>query len=200
MFDNLSPNMKAAIFTAAVGVLGGGGTWLYNMGYGNGARDIADVRAFQQKLPQTLDDLDKLAKALVATEQMIDDNKRLAKEKTDLVAANSQLQEIQHRQKDQLTTQATRIAELEAGLAKAFPPAELNVSIAAGAAARVIPNLLTIGVDMVYPTDVTGYINGSWATIRPGEPQTVQVADRTCTIELMLVKDPASFVVTCNKK
>jgi septal ring factor EnvC (AmiA/AmiB activator) len=133
MFDNLSPNMKAAIFTAFIGAIGGGGTWIYNIGYSNGARDISAVEAFKGKLPTMIDDLDKVAKSLAQTTELIDQNKKLTKEAADATSAKRQIEETTKKQAKDLEEKDKRIADLSTLVAKAFPANEIKVSIAQGA-------------------------------------------------------------------
>jgi hypothetical protein len=199
-FDNLSPNMKAAIFTAVIGTIGGGGTWAYNTGYNNGARDIADVQAFKGKLPVMIDDLDKVSKSLAVTTQLIDDNKRLTKAAADATEENKRLQETAKKQTADLTENDKRLKDLTAQIAKAFPSDEIKVSIAEGSAERVIPNLLTMGVRMIYGSSADVMINGRSTSFSVADPKTFEMGDRTCTVLLMKVGNPASFIVTCSNK
>ncbi|CCE03933.1 hypothetical protein [Bradyrhizobium sp. STM 3809] len=199
-FDGLSPNMKAAIFTAVIGAIGGGGTWIYNIGYNNGARDIADVQAFKGKLPTMIDDLDKVSKSLAATTQLIDDNKRLAKVAADATDENKRLQEAFKTQAADSAEKAARLKDLTAQIAKAFPSDEIKVSIAEGSAERVVPNLLTIGVRANYGSSTDVMINGKSTSFSVADPKAFEVGDRTCTVLLMKVGNPASFIVTCSNR
>jgi hypothetical protein len=200
MFDNLSANMKAAIFTAFVGAVGGGGTLIYNIGFNNGARDLATVESFGKKLPILIDDIDKVSKALAEKTDLIDRNQKLVKEAADATSERQKFEDLAKKQTKDLEEKEKRIADLNSLVEKAFPPEEIKVSIGQGTAERVIPNLLTIGVNSAYGTSVVAYVNGQYTTFYPGDPKKLQLGDRNCTIELVQAANPASFIVTCSKK
>jgi hypothetical protein len=191
--------MKAAIFTVAAGALGGTATWIYNIGFNNGARDLATLEAFKSKLPNLIDDINKVSNALSEKAELIDQNKRLAKAAADALSDKKKSEEQVKDQSKELDEKSKRIADLNALVEKAFPAGEIKVSIAQGAAERVIPNLLTIGVKLVYGSTVDTYVNGQSLSFYPGDPKKVTLGDRICTIEVLQVASPSSFVVTCSK-
>jgi hypothetical protein len=192
--------MKAAIFTACIGAIGGGGTWVYNIGYNNGARDIASVDAFKGKLPTMIDDLDKVSRSLSQATDLVEQNKKLAKEAADALSAKKQIEEAAKKQATALEQKDKQIVDLTALVAKAFPADEIKVSVEAGAAERPIPNLLTIGIGKLYDSFASGYVNDESTTFHPGEPKALKLKDRTCTVTLMKLADPAPFFVACDKK
>jgi dynactin complex subunit len=167
MFDNLSPNMKAAIFTAFVGALGGGGTWIYSIGFNNGARDVATLEAFKGKLPTLIDDIDKVSRSLSEKTELIELNKKLAKETADAVSDKRKFEGQIKSQAKEIEDQKKRIADLDTLVANVFPTGEKKISIAKGSAERIIPNILTIGVTFVYSSSVATNVNGRSMSFEP---------------------------------
>ena len=202
MFDTLSPNMKAAIFTVAATIVVSGVTWAYNIGYNNGARDIVDVKTFKDKLPQMIEDLNKVSNALAPTRKMIDDNERLsAQAATDA----AQMKELEQKVKDQtaqLSAQTDKLSTYEAQIAKLFPVEQINVTIQQSSARQLIPNALTIGVEDIdiYNKTVDARINGGRQYMYVNDPKEVRVADRTCTVDILRIDKPnVEFLVACSK-
>jgi seryl-tRNA synthetase len=201
MLDNLSPNMKAAIFTVVAGAIGTGEIWLYNIGYNNGARDIVEVEKFKDKLPTMIDNLNKVSSALSQTAQMIDENTRLREQATRGAAQIKDLEQKVTARDQQVSAQSLRINQLQAGLEKLAPISDVTVTVHEGAAERVIPGALTVGVTTSYGSFVDAGINGESASLRPTQFKTVELADRSCKVELLKIENKnVTFQVSCFKK
>jgi hypothetical protein len=201
MFDNLSPNMKAAIFTVAAGAIGRGGIWLYNIGYNNGVRDIAEVEKFKDKLPTMIDNLNKVSNALSQTASMVDENNRLREQATRGAAQIKDLEQKVAAQGQQVSTQSSRINQLQTELEKFLPISDLTVTIRQGASERVIPGALTVGVTGAYGSFVDAGVNGESSNLHPTQFKMVELVDRSCKVELLKIENKdVTFQVSCFKK
>lgn len=228
MFENLSPNMKAAIFTGvitvALAVIGGGGTWLYNIGFNNGARDIARVDAYKDQVDSLVKDLHAIGGSVHQTAQMIEDNGRLAKEVADAALENKRLVAEADQESKRLTKtiqnleqklgEQTRSADeqrkradaLTAEIASIFPAEAEHVTVAESHAEQAIRNTITIGVRDIYGQnsfiDMTASSDQQTVdgNMKAGDRKEIAVAGRRCIVQLMSIEKPnCNFMVTCNK-
>ncbi|MGA8697783.1 MAG: hypothetical protein WB689_28900, partial [Xanthobacteraceae bacterium] len=163
---------------------------------------IVDVKTFKDKLPQMIEDLNKVSNALAPTRKMIDDNERLsAQAATDA----AQMKELEQKVKDQtaqLSAQTDKLSTYEAQIAKLFPVEQINVTIQQSSARQLIPNALTIGVEdiEIYNKTVDARINGGRQYMYVNDPKEVRVADRTCTVDILRIDKPnVEFLVACSK-
>jgi hypothetical protein len=201
MLDNLSPNMKAAIFTVVAGAIGSGEIWLYNIGYNNGSRDIAEIEKFKDILPTMIDNLNKVSNALNQTAQTVDENNRLKAQAANSAAQLKDLEQKNAAQEQRASVQLKQIDGLTAELEKLAPISDVNVTVHEGAAERVIPGVLSVGLTSVYGSWIGAGINGHSASLHPTEFQLVELADRDCKVELLKIADrDATFQISCFKK
>jgi|SRR5579862_1753527 len=188
MFERIPSSLIAiiAVFvTLAVAVIGGA----YKIGYDNGAKDYETVADFKAKLPGIMENLSKLTGELSGSAEIVDENKRLIAQVSDLKKKVEELPKLKG-----------RIAELDAQIAGLFPADEIKLSIPEGTAERIIPNALTVGVSSIATSSVEVVINGYNPTMHVGDHYDNRTNDRVCRIELVKIAKPnANFVVSCFK-
>src|SRR5947209_6671288 len=127
MFENLSPNVKAAILTAAVAITLAAFGGFYTIGYRIGANDYDNVQKFKNALPDMMTNLGTLAKGLSSSVEMVERDRRLTE---DMTKANQENQRLQQAVKDQvreLDARQKRISDLEAQVAQLIPSEEIKV-------------------------------------------------------------------------
>ena len=189
--------LLGAAVVVGVAVIGGA----YKLGYDGGAKDLEAVNDFKKAdLPKMLENLRELAADLQSRESLKSEKDQLAKES---LGKGKEL--------DRLKAEAARYGQEKAGLQKQIddlnvqisnllPAEEINVQIKEGEAKRVIPNILTIGVQTLYSSRVYATVNGTGKDIVVGEKPLITVGGRQCGIELLQIDRPhATFVVSCQK-
>jgi predicted nuclease with TOPRIM domain len=201
MFEKLSPNVRAALLTIAFTFLAGIVGAAYNIGYGNGAKDLEAVSDFKKSLPTMMESLNKLAKDFGQRMETVEENQRLT---SALENANNDVKRLEKNLAEFSNVskvQKEQIANLENQISKLFPDTEIPTVISLGSAERVIPNALTIGLVSIYGTFVDVRINGSSYNLSAGEEKIVSVAGRDCHVELVKIdKVSSNFNVSCVKK
>jgi hypothetical protein len=187
---------------------------LYNIGFNNGARDIARVDAFKGQVESLVADLHTIGGSVHQTAQMIEDNSRLAKEVADAAQENKRLTQAMQSLEQKVAEQTRRADEqhkrgdaLSAEMTAIFPAESENVTVEVGHAQEAIKNTVTIGLREIYGTN--SFVDASVGS--DGEPLTgvmhvgdrreVFVGDRKCAARLMSIERPkADFMVTCRPR
>jgi len=200
-FASLQGPVQAAIITLTVGGgLGGGGTWLYNIGYGNGARDISQVEKYKDQVASLLVDLNKVSESVHQTTKMIDENANL---KAQAATDGDKLKTLQQTVDEQITklkAATDKVVVLEGQLGKLVPDDELTKVVQQGTAERVIPNGLTIGVNDFIADFAAVRINGYGNNMHVGDNERLEILGKSCLVELVKIDKPsATFVISCFK-
>lgn len=93
------------------------------------------------------------------------------------------------------------ITELKATVAQTFPKDSISRSIHQGAAERIVPNVLTIGVKTVYDSSASLTINGFSKNLDVGTPYIITLGESSCKIEIIkLHEQTVDVVVSCFEK
>src|SRR4051812_20406708 len=147
MLKDLSPNMKAAIFTAIVTLTLAALSVAYTYGYNAGARDLEMVNDFKKlNLPNLISDLNILAKDVHERASIAADNQRLGKELADSNATVQNLTAEASKRQQEAVALHEQIAGLQADLSKIFPTERVFTRVKEHDTTRVFENALTISL------------------------------------------------------
>lgn len=201
MFDNYSPNMKAAIFSAIVvvviTVLGG----FYKLGYDGGAKDFESLSDFKAHLPQMLEDMKVLAKDFRERAQLNDDIAKLKNEAISNTETITHLSQMAQAQEKRISELQQYNSDLEQSISKLFTSEKIRKTIEMNSAEVVIPDIITIGLNEINGSDVYVTINGDRHSLAAGESVNLKVIERTCQVQLAKIENnSADFVASCATK
>ncbi len=200
MFDSLSPNMKAAIFTATITLMLAALGGAYTYGYNAGARDIEAVNDFKKlNLPSLIQALGVLSRDVHERASIVAENQRLGKELADDKAQLQRLSsELSGRQRKAAALQ-TQVDEMKVTLSRAIPAQTISVEVNEHDTAKVIPNLLTISNQDTSVSSVRFNINGTTSYMSVGDHKNIQLGPDDCDIQLLKIAGlKAGVDVSCS--
>jgi hypothetical protein len=202
MFQNLSPNVKAALLTIAATVFLALFAGFYKIGYDFGAKDLEAVNDFRKaNLPAIMKDMRELARDFHDRASLAAENERLIKDNADRTSEIKALNGEISKSKSEAASLKTQVERLQSELDKVLTNNTQLIEVTQNDAARVIPNRITIGVVTVYDSFVDVRVNGYQRNMSVGEKYTDTTGDGACTVELMRISKPsAHFAVSCSRK
>lgn len=188
----------AALVLAILSAVAGGG---YAIGLKQGENNLKEVEDFKKTLPSMMENLTKLSADIAQTTEMSDENKKLKLQQT---ASSAQIEGLQKTIKDQtveLSAAQKKAIDLQTQLDKIIPSDQTEVTVQVGYAKRVIPNILTLGLQSANDSYINATINGHSRIIYVGEYDSTYAGDKVCKSELMQIAvGSATWIVACSKR
>ncbi|AVH39522.1 hypothetical protein AL532_25990 [Pseudomonas monteilii] len=149
------------------------------------------------KLPETLKQLSSVSAKLEKQIQAQADLEKLKLENEKLEKINKELTKKLDTATEESGTLRTQISTLSDQLRETLiTPQELALSN--GTSAYLVKNKIALGVETIYPTWVTGYINNDYISLNIGNLKSINVMNNTCTLRLTKIVPPSAyFSYTC---
>jgi hypothetical protein len=203
MFENLSPNMKAALVTLAatlfLAVIGGA----YKIGYDVGAKDLEEVNDFKKSdLPQLIANLGLLSKDFQERADLIKENEKIATKMRQVEADNNKLSVENNNQNTKILENEVIISDLKQKLKLNFPKKEVTIKLSSGQSEIILPKVLRIGYYYSSYSSAQILINGNESESIPVSGfKAIDIAGVACRLELVSSNDfSIEMVVSCADK